>query len=106
MVVLFTKHKPNGCNNQQLTVIFVILIPNGNISMNKTAMLVADWAVFEEQHPEATLEDFYRHSLSAKTKNRPQGQSGGQTHSRPQRPARDPDPADWKISYGLLQYCT
>jgi DNA-binding MarR family transcriptional regulator len=36
--------------------------------MNKTAALVAAWAVFEEQHPEATLEDFFRHSLAVKSK--------------------------------------
>ncbi len=32
--------------------------------MNKTAVLVNAWAVFEEQHPEAELEDFCRHYLT------------------------------------------
>ena len=36
--------------------------------MNKTAALVAAWALYEEQHPEASLEDFYRHSLAVKPK--------------------------------------
>jgi len=60
-----------------LRVIFINLIPNGNNSMNKTALLVAAWAAFEEQHPEASLEDFYRHSLSVKTKSVPVASPSG-----------------------------
>jgi DNA-binding MarR family transcriptional regulator len=36
--------------------------------MNKTAVLVARWAAFEEQHPDASLEDFFRYSLAEKVK--------------------------------------
>ena len=39
--------------------------------MNKTAVLVAQWAAFEEQHPDASLEDFFRRSLAEKAPNRP-----------------------------------
>src|SRR4029077_16798319 len=38
--------------------------------MNKTAVLVARWAAFEEQHPDASLEDFFRYSLAEKVKPR------------------------------------
>jgi DNA-binding MarR family transcriptional regulator len=34
--------------------------------MNKTALLVAQWATYEEQHPEASLEDFFRYRLAEK----------------------------------------
>jgi DNA-binding MarR family transcriptional regulator len=34
--------------------------------MNKTAILVAQWAAYDEGHPEATLEDFFRYSLAGK----------------------------------------
>jgi DNA-binding MarR family transcriptional regulator len=45
--------------------------------MNKTAVLVARWATFEEQHPEGSLEDFFRHSLAEKVKYKPgAGQPG------------------------------
>src|ERR1700755_183250 len=42
--------------------------------MNKTVELVKLWGAFEEQYPEATLEDFFRHSLAAsrKTEHRPE----------------------------------
>lgn len=33
--------------------------------MNKTALLVNLWAAYEEQHPQATLEDFFRFQLQA-----------------------------------------
>jgi DNA-binding MarR family transcriptional regulator len=36
--------------------------------MNKTAVLVARWAAFEEQYPEGSLEDFFRYSLAEKVK--------------------------------------
>ena len=36
--------------------------------MNKTAVLVARWAAFEELHPEGSLEDFFRYSLAEKVK--------------------------------------
>lgn len=39
--------------------------------MNKTVELVKQWAAFEEKHPEATLEDFFRHSLAARPKSEP-----------------------------------
>lgn len=38
--------------------------------MNQTAVLVARWAAFEEQHPGASLEDFFRYSLAEKVKPR------------------------------------
>jgi len=38
--------------------------------MNKTAVLVAQWAAFESQHPEGSLEDFFRYSLAGKVKPR------------------------------------
>ena len=34
--------------------------------MNKTVELVNEWAVFEESHPNATIEDFCRHYLVSK----------------------------------------
>jgi hypothetical protein len=39
--------------------------------MNKTAVLVAQWAAFEEQHPQGSLEDFFRYSLAEKVKPKP-----------------------------------
>ncbi len=39
--------------------------------MNKTALLVAQWADFESQYPEASLEDFFRYRLAEKVKPRP-----------------------------------
>lgn len=33
--------------------------------MNKTVALVKLWGAYEEQHPQATLEDFFRYQLSA-----------------------------------------
>ena len=38
--------------------------------MNKTAVLVAQWAAFESQYPEGSLEDFFRYSLAEKVKPR------------------------------------
>lgn len=42
--------------------------------MNKTVELVKLWGAFEEKHPDATLEDFFRHSLAkpAKAEQRPE----------------------------------
>jgi len=45
--------------------------------MNKTVELVKQWAAFEEKHPEATLEDFFRHSLAARPKSEPGPEPGG-----------------------------
>jgi len=42
--------------------------------MNKTVELVKLWGTFEEKHPDATLEDFFRHSLAkpVRTDHRPE----------------------------------
>jgi len=45
--------------------------------MNKTAVLVARWAAFEEQHPQGSLEDFFRYSLAEKVKPKPATGSPG-----------------------------
>jgi DNA-binding MarR family transcriptional regulator len=45
--------------------------------MNKTVVLVARWAAFEEKHPDASLEDFYRYSLAEKVKIKPPVEMGG-----------------------------
>jgi len=39
--------------------------------MNKTVELVKLWGAFEEKHPDATLEDFFRHSLADRPKSEP-----------------------------------
>jgi len=46
--------------------------------INKTALLVKEWAEFEASHPKAELEDFCRYFLiSSKNKNKPEGFLGG-----------------------------
>ncbi|MDO3642808.1 MarR family winged helix-turn-helix transcriptional regulator [Mucilaginibacter sp. L3T2-6] len=45
--------------------------------MNKTVELVNLWGAFEEKHPEATLEDFFRHSLASRPKSEPRPEPGG-----------------------------
>jgi len=40
----------------------------GGNNVNKTVELVQLWGAFEEQHPEATLFDFFRHQLTATIK--------------------------------------
>lgn len=41
--------------------------------MNLTAELVSSWAAYEETHPAASLEDFFRYSLLKLRGNQPQG---------------------------------
>jgi len=45
--------------------------------MNKTVELVTLWGAFEEKHPEASLEDFFRHSLAARPKSGPRPEPVG-----------------------------
>jgi predicted transcriptional regulator len=45
--------------------------------MNKTAVLVKEWAEFEERYPEATIEDFCRFFLISKREKEKQGFLGG-----------------------------
>ncbi|HEY8930063.1 MAG TPA: hypothetical protein VIM55_12770 [Mucilaginibacter sp.] len=45
--------------------------------MNKTVELVKLWGAFEERYPEATLEDFFRHSLAASGKVDPRPEPDG-----------------------------
>lgn len=45
--------------------------------MNKTVELVKLWGAFEEKNPEASLEDFFRHSLAVRPKNEPHPEPGG-----------------------------
>ena len=45
--------------------------------MNKTVELVNAWAVYEETHPEASLEDFYRFCLVRGKEKDPQGSAVG-----------------------------
>lgn len=45
--------------------------------MNKTVELVNLWGAFEEKHPEATLEDFFRHSLAVRPKSEPKPEPEG-----------------------------
>jgi DNA-binding MarR family transcriptional regulator len=39
------------------------LLPNGS-KLNQTVELVKLWGAYEEQHPHASLDDFFRHQLS------------------------------------------
>lgn len=45
--------------------------------MNKTAQLVHEWAAYEENHPEASIEEFCRFYLTVQRSKRETGQSFG-----------------------------
>jgi DNA-binding MarR family transcriptional regulator len=45
--------------------------------MNKTVELVTLWGAFEEKNPDASLEDFFRHSLAARPKGEPRHEPEG-----------------------------
>jgi DNA-binding MarR family transcriptional regulator len=47
---------------------FLLLLPNGSNKMNKAVELVKLWGAFEEQYPNGSIEDFFRHSLASSGK--------------------------------------
>lgn len=51
--------------------------------MNKTVLLVNEWAAYEAQHPEASLDEFCRHYLLRKKEGEEQQLSGAQGHQPP-----------------------
>src|SRR5688572_387914 len=50
--------------NNDSEINFLYLQPKRCNSMNQTVLLVNEWASFEEQHPDAQLEDFCRYYLT------------------------------------------
>ncbi|SHL87457.1 DNA-binding transcriptional regulator, MarR family [Mucilaginibacter sp. OK098] len=48
----------------RLSTFYLNLLPNGSNQMNNTVELVKQWGAFEEQYPDCSLEDFFRHRLA------------------------------------------
>jgi DNA-binding MarR family transcriptional regulator len=44
------------------------LLPKGSKTVNKTVELVKLWGDYESQHPDCTIDDFFRHQLSLAAK--------------------------------------
>ena len=57
--------------NKPYCSFYVNLLPNGSIYMNKTVELVRLWGDYEQQYPNATIDDFCRHRLAATKTNLP-----------------------------------